>query len=151
MRVDVRPVFGNRGEQRRQAGQRAVDLEKLAIDHAFNDQRGILKSCVRGMERGLPRAFKQDPCAADQAQHDEPEAKSDGPAEGASSVSAGSLKPVASGPSDRPIHPRVPFKSMCWNTTRMVKKRYSSRPRNEDPGDGGSRLRQREHAKDERP
>ena len=48
-------------EQRRQAGQRAIDLEELAIDHAFNDQRGILESCVRGMERGLPRAFKQYP------------------------------------------------------------------------------------------
>ena len=100
-------------EQCRQAGQGAIDLEELAIDHAFDDQRGVLERCVRGVERGLPRAFKQYPRATDQAQHNQTEPENDRPAEGAPTRHArGSLKPVASGQSDRPIRPSVPFESM---------------------------------------
>ena len=76
--IDGLAVAGDRRKQRRQAGQRAVDLEQLVVDDALDDQRGVLQGCVRGTQRGLPGPLQQEPRPTDQGDENEAEAERDG-------------------------------------------------------------------------
>ncbi|WP_428488341.1 hypothetical protein [Rhodopila sp.] len=84
LRVHVLPIRGDCGNQRRQTDQRRVNLQQLAIDNTFNDNRCILEVRVRGTQGRLPRAFEQEAGASDQGGQNQSDTERDCPAEGTS-------------------------------------------------------------------